>query len=165
MKKVLIIICLAAGFGNVKAQSNKEDIDIIQSAFGKNKKTLVSVYMNVPAKDSVAFWKLYDEYEDKRKAIGKERINIIQQYADQYEKLTDEQATKLAQSAFNNNEKYDKLYEAYFPKFSAILGGKNAAKLFQLELYLQTFVRAVVMDHIPFIGELDKEKIENSTQQ
>jgi len=38
MKKVLIIICLAAGFGNVKAQSNKEDIDIIQSAFGKDKK-------------------------------------------------------------------------------------------------------------------------------
>ncbi len=70
MKKVLIIICLAAGFGSVKAQSNKEDIDIIQSAFGKDKKTVVSIYMNVPAKDSVAFWKLYDEYEDKRKAIG-----------------------------------------------------------------------------------------------
>lgn len=165
MKKLLIIICLASGFGHVKAQSNKEDIDLIQSAFGKDKKTLVSVYMNVPAKDSVAFWKLYDEYEDKRKAIGKERIDIIQQYADQYETLTDEQATKLAQSAFNNNQKYDKLYESYFPKFSAILGGKNAAKLFQLELYLQTVVRAVIMDNIPFIGQLDKEKIENSAHQ
>ena len=165
MKKLIIIICIAAGFGSLKAQSNKEDIDIIQSAFGKDKKTLVSAYMQISAKDSVAFWKLYDEYEDKRKALGRERINILQQYADQYETLTDAQATQLAQGALTNNMKYDQLQDAYFKKFSTVVGAKNSAKLFQLELYLQTVVRLVIMDNIPFIGELDKEKVESSAHQ
>ena len=54
---------------SVFAQSNKEDIDIIQSAFGKEKKDIVNQYMQVNAQKSDAFWKLYDEYEDKRKTI------------------------------------------------------------------------------------------------
>ena len=165
MKKLLIIICITSGFFTAKAKSNKEDIDIIQSEFGKNKKELVSEFMQVAAKDSVAFWKLYDEYEDKRKALGKERINILQQYADQYQTLTDDQASKLATSTFSNDLNYDKLHETYFKKFSTVSGAKNAAKLFQLETYLQTIVKLAVMNNIPFIGELDKEKVQSSTQQ
>ncbi len=165
MKKLFIIICLVAGFNAVKAQSNKEDIDIIQSAFGKEKKALVSAYMQVPAADSVAFWKLYDEYEDQRKAIGREKINIIEKYANEYETITDAQAAELAKSTLANNLKYDKLYETYFKKFSDATGGKDALKLFQLEQYLQTVVRLYVMSNIPFIGELDKEKVEESVEQ
>lgn len=160
MKKLIIIICCIAGFVSLKAQSNKEDIDIIQSAFGKDKKTLVSMYMQVPAADSVPFWKLYDEYETKRKEIGKQRINILQQYADQYATLTDDQASKLARDVFSNDGAYNKLYENYFKKFSVISGGKNAAKFFQLEMYLQTIVRLAIMNNIPFVGELDKEKVQ-----
>ena len=140
------------------AQSNKEDIDLIQAAYGKDKKTLVSVYMNIKAKDSVAFWKTYDEYEGKRKALGRERIQLIQKYADQYNNLTDAQATQLANASFSNDAKYNTLNQTYFTKFSTVIGGKNAAKLFQLEGYLQNAVRGAIMDQIPFIGELDKQK-------
>jgi hypothetical protein len=160
MKKLLIAICTIAGLTSLKAQSNKEDIDIIQSAFGKDKKALVSAYMQVPAADSAAFWSLYDEYETKRKELGKDRIGILQQYADQYETLTDDQSASLVKASLSNDMNYSKLYETYFKKFSAITGAKNSAKLFQLETYLQAIVRLAVMDSIPFIGELDKEKVE-----
>ena len=163
MKKLLtypvsiaLLLVTISSFG----QSNKEDVDIIQSAFGKEKKELVRQYMQIGDKDSVAFWKLYDEYEDKRKAIGRERINVLQQYADQYDKLDDAKATQLANSAFANESKYNTLYQAYFKKFSAVIGGKRSAELFQLETYLQTLTRLYIMNNIPFIGELDKSKVE-----
>jgi len=60
---------------------------------------------------------------------------------------------------------YSKLYDTYFKKFSAVTGGKNAAKLFQLETYLQTIVRLAIMNNIPFVGELDKEKVESGMKQ
>lgn len=162
MKRTLIIAaCIFFSFNSLMAQSNNEDVDIIQAAFGKEKKALVSEYMQVPAKDSVAFWKLYDEYEGKRKAIGKQRIDIIQQYADNYDKLTDAKATQLANSVFSNDAKYTLLYQAYFPKFSAIIGGKRAAKLFQLETYLQTLIKAKVMTDVPFIDELSKTEVQH----
>jgi len=165
MKKVLIVVaCAFFSFGTVKAQSNKEDVDLIQAAFGKEKKDLVSEYMMVKAKDSVAFWKLYDEYEGRRKALGTERIKIIENYANHYDNLTDAKAAELARAALANDGKYVKLHSEYFEKFAKTIGGKGAAKLFQLETYLQTIVKAHVMDQIPFIGQLDKTKVEGTQQ-
>lgn len=142
----------------VMAQSNKEDIDIIQSAFGKNKKDLVKDYMELSQKDSAAFWKLYDEYEDKRKVIGRERINLLEQYANEYQNLDNAKAEKLATDLLNNDAKYNSLYQTYFKKFTGILGARNAAKFLQLEMYVQTYIRANVMREIPLIGDLDKQK-------
>ncbi len=162
MKKVLIVIACAFfsfSFSSVKAQSNKEDVDLIQAAFGKDKKDLVSQYMMVSAKDSAAFWKLYDEYETRRKALGKERINIIQSYADNYNNLTNAKATELGNAVIKSDENYTKLQKEYFDKFGKVVGGKNSLKLFQLELYLQNMVRVKVMNSIPFIDELDKSKM------
>jgi hypothetical protein len=41
--------------------------------------------------------------------------------------------------------------------FKKDLGGLTAAKYVQLELYLQTMIRAELQNNIPFIGELDKK--------
>ncbi len=79
--------------------------------------------------------------------------------------LTDAQSTKLAQATINNDMEYSKLYQVYYTKFSTVLGGKNAAKLFQLEMYLQTLVKLIIMDNIPFIGDLDKQKAASTMQQ
>ncbi len=159
MKKLFIFtasMMLISSF--VMAQSNKEDVDIIQSAFGKDKKELVRDYMELSAKDSAAFWKLYDEYEDKRKGIGRERINLLEQYATGYKNLDNAKAEKLATSILTNDAKYNTLHQTYFKKFSTILGAKNAAKFLQLEMYVQTYVRANVMREIPLIGDLEKQK-------
>src|SRR3954447_21573853 len=137
MKKLFIyytsfVVVLLLSF-SVFAQSNKEDVDIIQSAFGKEKKDIVNQYMEVSAAKSDAFWKLYDEYEDKRKAIGRERIALIQQYAEHMDSLSNSKAQQLATSSMANDAKYNSLYQTYFKKFNDIIGGKDAAKLFQLE--------------------------------
>ena len=159
MKKLFTFIVLLLFVSSfVMAQSNKEDVDIIQSAFGKDKKELVRDYMELPAKDSAAFWKLYDEYEDKRKLIGRERINLLEQYANGYQKLDNAKAEKLATAILSNDAKYNTLYQTYFKKFSEVLGARNAAKFLQLEMYVQTYVRANVMREIPLIGDLDKQK-------
>src|SRR4051812_27785771 len=153
-----LIVVLLVSF-SAFAQSNKEDVDIVQSAFGKEKKDIVNQYMQVSAAKSDAFWKLYDEYEGKRKAIGRERIDLIQQYADHMDSLNDSKAKQLATSTLANDAKYNSLYQTYYKKFSDVVGGRDAAKLFQLEMYLQTITKLYIMDNIPFIGELDKSKV------
>jgi hypothetical protein len=153
---VFIVLLFTSSF--VVAQSNKEDVDIIQSAFGKEKKEMVRDYMQLSGKDSTAFWKLYDEYEDKRKAIGRERINLLEQYANDSKNLDDAKADKLANAILANETKYNNLFQHYFKKFSGVLGAKNAAKFLQLEMYVQTAVRAQLMREIPLIGDLEKPK-------
>ncbi len=165
MKKTFVLaVSVLLSFNFLMAQSNTEDVDMVQAAFGKGKKELVSQYMQVSAKDSIAFWKLYDEYEAKRKTLGKERIDLLQQYADNYDKLTDAKASELATKSLANDAKYTALYQTYLKSFGTVIGGKNAAKLLQLETYLQTLIRAKIQTEIPFIDELDKSQIETPHQ-
>ena len=94
--KRFIGLALFAFFGLVAgAQSNKEDIAIIQSMFGKAKKDLVIQYMTLPADQAEAFWKVYDEYEAARTALGRDRIALIEAYANSYMTMDDKAASDL----------------------------------------------------------------------
>ena len=72
MKKIFFLaaICVSA---IVSAQSNKEDIDLIQAAYGKDKKAIVAEFIQLEGAKKDAFWKLYDQYETERKTLGKKR--------------------------------------------------------------------------------------------
>jgi hypothetical protein len=141
------------------AQSNKEDIELIQSIFGKEKKELVQVYMTIPEAQKAKFWSLYDTYEDSRKALGKERIALIEAYATHYETLDDKKATELVSKKLAWADKYTKFQQQYFTKFTAVIGALQAAKFIQLEDYIENCIRLSIQEDIPFIGELDKTKM------
>lgn len=155
---VVLIVCFMTATTFAQNSVSKEDIDVIQSVFGKEKKELVQQYMTLPADQSGKFWVIYDEYETKRKELGRQRINIIQEYANAYDKLDNAKADDLAKRALENDIAQDKLHLQYYKKVSTAIGGVNAAKFFQLEGYLQTIIKGHIMDQIPFIGELDKTK-------
>ena len=158
MKQVTILATALLLSATMFAQSNKEDIDIIQSIFGKEKKEIVKEYMNIPEAKAAAFWKLYDAYEDERKKLGRERIKLIEDYADNYDKLDDKKATELANKKLAWTNKYTQLQQKYFTKFSAAVGGLQAAKFMQLEDYIENCIRVAISEEIPFIGELEKTK-------
>ena len=159
MKKVSILAVVLMLSTGIFAQSNKEDVDLIQSIFGKEKKELVQIYMTIPEAQSAKFWALYDTYETARKKLGQERIKLIEQYANDYEKLDSKKASDLVTKKLAWTDKYTKFQQSYFTKFSAIIGGLQAAKFIQLEDYIENCIRLTIQEEIPFIGELDKSKV------
>ena len=159
MKQVFIMAAALILASGVFAQSNKEDIDLIQSIFGKEKKELVQVYMTIPEAKSAKFWELYDVYETSRKKLGQERIKLIEAYATNYEKLDNKKATELMTKKLAWADKYTKFQQSYFTKFSAIIGGLEASKFIQLEDYIENSIRLAIQEDIPFIGELDRTKV------
>ena len=159
MKKVIIMTVTVLLSANLFAQSNKEDIDLIQSIFGKEKKELVQEYMTFSDAKATKFWTLYDVYETSRKKLGKERITLIEAYATHYETLDNKKASELVTKKLAWADKYTRFQQLYFSKFSAIIGGLQAAKFIQLEDYIENCIRLTIQEEIPFIGELDKTKL------
>ena len=159
MKKLIIATVALMLTANLFAQSNKEDIDIIQSIFGKDKKELVNAYMTIPQAQSASFWALYDQYETSRKNLGKERIAVIEAYANGYATLDNKNATDLMTKKMAWVDKYSKFQKSYFAKFSAVIGGLQASKFIQLEDYIENCLRLYIQEKIPFIGQLDKSKV------
>src|SRR5689334_13453168 len=127
IKHILLIAALL--FSSVAfSQSNKEDVDLIQAQYGKNKKELIKKYMQLSETQASAFWKLYDEYEAERKALGRDKIKLIEDYANNYKTLTDAKADEITKAAIENNLSTEKLYKKYYDKFSQAVGGLNASK-------------------------------------
>lgn len=155
MKKLLIaalvLLVSTAGF----AQSNKEDIDVIQSLYGKEKKAILAGFVTVEGAQKDAFWKLYDEYETKRKELGKQRVALLEKYAANYGTMDDATTDKLIKEMTALSVKTDKLIGTYYAKMKKSAGVKTAAQFVQFEAYVLSVVRASIMESIPFIGELD----------
>lgn len=158
MKAVkLLLVCLFIT-GLSYSQSNKEDVEMIQAMFGKEKKEIVQAYMTIPDNLKDSFWTTYDAYETERKSNGKAKIALIEDYVNSYSTLTDEKAKDLMNKKMEIYNNYGKLQKKYSDKFSKIIGGKETAKFFQLEDYIENVIRLSIQEEIPFIGELDLTK-------
>lgn len=154
MKKLLIVAIVllsTAGF----AQSNKEDIEIIQSLYGKEKKAIVAEFIVLEGAQKDAFWKLYDEYETKRKELGKQRVGLLEKYAANYATMDDATTDQIIKEMTSLGAKTDKLIATYYGKMKKSSGVKAAAQFVQIEAYVLSVVRASIMESIPFIGQLD----------
>lgn len=97
MKKVIFTISLAfvSMSSSLFAQNNSEEIDMVQSIFGMEKKALVAEIIQPESGKSDAFWLLYDQYETKRKELGKRRIALLNSYADNYDTLDEASTDKI----------------------------------------------------------------------
>ena len=67
------VLFVSIGF----AQSNKEEVDLVQSIFGMEKKAMVAEFIKLEGAQKDAFWAAYDQYETERKELGKKRGRIL----------------------------------------------------------------------------------------
>ena len=151
MKKYLLIIAVIFMASFAHAQSNAEEVDLIQAAFGMAKKDIVSAFVQPSATQSDAFWDLYDAYETQRKVLGKQRIVLLEQYAEQYESLTSEQAGEWTTKALALQKETDKLISTYYKKVKVATDGLVATQFYQVESYILTGIRMELLDGIPFV--------------
>jgi uncharacterized protein YfbU (UPF0304 family) len=154
MKKIVMLALFVMGTISVNAQQTKDEIAILQAAYGMQKRDLVAKFMDVSDAQSAAFWSLYEEYEVSRKAIGTKRANNIVEYAKNYETITDENVQNMVKVSMEVNKEFNTLWEKTYKKMAKALGAKTAAKFYQLEMYLENMVRTELTESIPMIDEL-----------
>lgn len=155
MKNLLLLF--AALFFSVTsfAQSAQEEIDLLQSMYGMQKKEIVANFIKLEGDQKVAFWKLYDAYEMERKALGKSRIDLLEKYAMNYGTMDDATTDEITKEMISLGAKTDKLISSYYGKMKKPAGVKAAAQFVQIESYLLSTIRSTILEEIPFIGELD----------
>lgn len=156
-KMILLAMCIVFAVAS-QAQSNKDEIGLVQSAFGMTKQQMVKDFMKLNDSQSTKFWAIYDEYEASRKEMGQKRIANISAYADNYDNLTSEKATELINNSFAVQTDFTKLQKKTFKKISKEISPMVAAQFTMLEMYIENAIRAEILDAIPLIGEFNSKK-------
>jgi hypothetical protein len=164
MKKMLTLVSVLF-FLSASAQVTQDDVNLVQAMYGKDKRDLMDAYMKFSdTAKANKFWRIYDKYEAERKKLGQQYFAIIQDYADNYEKLTDAKADQLVMRMSANNLGFENLYKKYYAQLKPAVGSLKASQFLQLENYLRSAVKINIMDHIPFIGEIDRTKLPTTKQ-
>lgn len=159
MKKITIF-CATLLITIIGYSQSTDDIAIIQGLWGKEKRALVEEYMDLSAEEAPSFWSVYETYESSRKELGREKFDILMEYADNYLGLTDETASDLINRGVANNIAIQKLMKKTFKQMDKSISSVQAAKFIQLENYLLIATLSSIQNEIPFIGELDDLIIE-----
>jgi len=156
----MAMVFMASLFLNqLLAQVSNDDIQVIQGAWGKQKRELVRLAMALSPADSAKFWPVYDKYEELRKKIGKERIQIINDYLKSFDKLTNAQADELVSRVFRNDRASSDLMQQYYVVMKKTLNAMEAAKFLHIESFLNSYIKTQVQANLPYIGELQNMEV------
>jgi hypothetical protein len=136
------------------AQTSDAEAEAIVNLLGVQKKEAIAKLVSVTGKDSVAFWKLYNEYHQKNLATAKARIRLYEQTAEAYGNMTPATADSLAGKYFANRFGQEKSLEEYYKKIKTATNAVVAFEFYQAEVYLLTQIRASIMQQIPTYGQI-----------
>ena len=154
MKKITLLLAFAVMSAFAFSQSYTEEVDLVQAAFGMQKKEVVAAFVQPTEMQSLDFWVLYDEYETARKENGKKRFQLLMRYAEEYDSMTDEQADAWTKEVIKLSAATDKLIATYYKKIAKATSPIVATQFYQIENYILTAIRMEILEEVPFLGEL-----------
>jgi hypothetical protein len=152
-----LLILLTILTSNAQAQVSDADIDLIQTKFGNGKKEIVKEYVKIESNKNKQFWILYDDYEQKRKDLGKKRLNLVLFYNNNQLVLKDDELDSEIDHFIELKEETNELIEKYYRKIRRTIGAKTASEFYVIEVYFQSIVRTNYMKQIPFLNEIDNK--------
>jgi hypothetical protein len=160
--KITLIAVFFVGFVSIaQAQTSDAEADAIVNLLGIQKREVISKLVPVTGKDSIAFWKIYDEYHQLNKVTAKTRFKLYEKTAIAYNKMSPAIADSLSMKYFENRFDQEKTLETYYKKIKAATNAVIAFEFYQAEIYILTQVRASIMQQIPTYGQLHAAQKKN----
>ncbi len=152
MKKLLFIgIILFASFSFAQTVS-QEEINVIQDLFGSEKKAIFEDNVNLSNTNADAFWKLYNEYENQRKAVGQEKVKLLERYTSNT-KISEDQVDDMMKKAMTLRASSNNLIGKYYKKMKKATNPMVAAQFYQIEHYISDGISFSILDNINFIQD------------
>jgi len=154
MKKLTILMTAFLTFNVSFAQDDaSEEIAMMQELFGVEKASIMEQNIDLTGVNSDAFWKLYDEYEEQRKELGKARIELLQKYTNKKGSLTNQQAKDLMAEAVPLRSAGDKLILNYTKRIEKATNALVSVQFYQIENYISDGIRFSILNGIDFIQD------------
>jgi hypothetical protein len=150
MKKLVLIIVMCLSVGALNAQTSNEEIDYIQAMFGMEKRAAVKEFIVLEDSFADAFWKNYDAYEIIRKVYGKERIVLLDKFAETYDSMNDKESKEWMKAVLSLRDKNEKLIKVYYKKILKECSSTVAMNFYQIESYILSGIRFQILENVPF---------------
>lgn len=154
MRRTHIAIALLIGLLAlpVLAQDKPADnMQIVREKIRADKKLLVATNMGLTEKEAQAFWPVYESYQKDLGLLNGRMLVLIQDFANNYQAMTDDAAKKLVGEYLAIEGDRVKLKQSYLPKLRQALPEKKVARYLQIENKIEAVIRYELAEKIPLV--------------
>ena len=140
--------------GSMLVASGQEDnsyMEVMRSALKTEKKAIIAETMIFTQEESEAFWPLYNEFQEKLYTSNTKYLKIINDFAANYDNMTDEAALDLMKRMNSYEGEILTLKKTYMKKFSKVLPPTKVLRYFQAENKIDILVDYEVASSIPLL--------------
>jgi len=166
VKKLLAVILMGTGWmlngGTATAQTTppqdsdthvikKQDLDLLRQDLRSKRKQLIAANLKLTDEEATKFWPVYDQYVAELIKINDKKFAVIQDYADNWGKLTNEQSLLFIRQWLDSDIDTAQLRQKYVPIVSKVLNGKKSATFFQLDRRIAMMIELQVSSQMPLV--------------
>jgi hypothetical protein len=126
-------------------------MQIMREKIKADKKLLVAVNMDLTEKETPAFWPVYESYQKDLGLLNGRMLAMIQDFAKNYQAMSDEAAKKLVGEYLAIEGDRVTLKKSYLPKLRQALPEKKVARYLQIENKVEALIRYELAEGIPLV--------------
>ena len=126
-------------------------VELLRADVRAQKVAFITELMEFTDAEDKAFWPIYREYDVELSKINDERVTGIEEYARNYEKVSDALADKLATKALELESRRTALKEKYYTRLKSALSPKTAARFLQVENQLLMIIDLQIAASLPIV--------------
>jgi hypothetical protein len=130
-------------------QDLTSDIELTRASIELRRQAIVTAVMDLAPKEAEAFWPLYREYRLEMAKVGDRLSKLLVQYAEQYDTLTDEQASKIMSEYLSVEKAKASVKSKYMSRFQKILPARKVMRFLQADHKLDAMVNAELASIVP----------------
>ena len=156
VRKALIGMVLAIaliGFAGAAAAQDKpaNNMDIVKEKIRTDKKLFIATNMQLSESEKNAFWPVYEAYQAELGNLRDREIKLIENFAKNYETMSDDVAKNLLDDSLSIDSGHQKLRQSYLSKFRGVLPDKKVARYYQLESKIDAVLEYEMARRIPLV--------------
>jgi hypothetical protein len=134
---------------------SNQDIDLLRKDLRSKRKQLIAANLKLSDIEAAKFWPVYDQYIAELITINDRKFSLIQEYADNWGKLTSEQSLLFTRNWLDMDIAITQLRQKYVPMVAKVLEGRKTATFFQLDRRIAMMLDLQVSSQMPLLQEQD----------
>jgi hypothetical protein len=152
-KVTLVLIGLMMGWAFLASAQDRpaDNMQIVVEKIRADKKLFIAENMQLTESEAQAFWPLYEEYQDELFLLRARTMKLINDYAEAYQKMTNDTARNLLDEVITIDTLGLKLRQTYLPKFRNVLSDVKVVRYYQIENKIDAALMYEIAANIPLI--------------
>ena len=154
MRLIAMVLAITLiGFTGYAAAQDKaaDNMDLVKEKIRTDKKLFIATNMQLTESEANAFWPVYEAYQAELGKLREREIKLIENFAKNYETMSDDVAKNLLDDALSIDSGHQKLIQSYLSKFRGVLPDKKVARYYQLESKIDAVLEYEMAKRIPLV--------------